>query len=156
MESELIDESDLYRTVADSGARALLIGRRAMVVLGAPVGTWDYDFWVHPDDIEVFNAALAPLGLLPNRSPDEARRRGRYILEGDERVDVSREVSAVGGEVARLEDLLARCHRFEVADGAAVAVPLVSDLITTKRFALRAKDVEDIRILEALREEMGE
>lgn len=87
MESELIDESDLYRTVADSGARALLIGRRAMVVLGAPVGTWDYDFWVHPDDIEVFNAALAPLGLLPNRSPDEARRRGRYILEGDERVD---------------------------------------------------------------------
>jgi hypothetical protein len=34
-----------------------------------------------------------------------------------------------------------------------VAVPTLDDLILTKRFASRPKDLEDIRLLEALRSE---
>lgn len=37
------DELAFFRAVAASGARALLIGRRALVVLGFPVLTADYD-----------------------------------------------------------------------------------------------------------------
>lgn len=158
MDATPFDEQQFYAAIAQSGARALLIGRRAMVALGAPIGTWDYDFWIHPDDIEAFNAALAPFGLRPNRSPAAARARGRYVLENSERVDVlvARQVSTVDGQPVRLDDLLARAHRFELAAGAVVPVPRVSDLIATKRFALRAKDLEDIRLLEILRRELGE
>ena len=36
--------------IAASGARALLIGRRALITLGLPLMTRDYDFWLHGDD----------------------------------------------------------------------------------------------------------
>ena len=40
-----------------------------------------------------------PFDLVPNRTPDEARAVGRYVLENDERVDllVARRVSTVAG-----------------------------------------------------------
>jgi hypothetical protein len=37
------EEVEFFRAVAGSGARALLIGRRALVALGMPVLTADYD-----------------------------------------------------------------------------------------------------------------
>jgi hypothetical protein len=39
-------------------------------------------------DIARFNEAVEPMELMPTRTPDEARARGRYVLENDERVDV--------------------------------------------------------------------
>lgn len=152
------DEEQFYGAIAGSRARAILIGRRAMVALGVPIGTFDYDFWLHPEDIEVFNEAVADFDLIPNRSAERARATGRYVLENSERVDVlvARRVSTVDGVPVLFEEVLARCHRFEVVPGAVLAVPRVSDLIATKRFAARAKDLEDIRLLEVLREEVGE
>jgi hypothetical protein len=38
-------------------ARVLLIRRKAMVLLGLPVATYDYDRWIHFDDIEKLNDA---------------------------------------------------------------------------------------------------
>jgi hypothetical protein len=98
-ESEF-EEERFFAAIANSGARSLLIGRRAMIALGLPVMTRDYDFWVAADDAEAFNRAVAPLGLAPNRPPDEARKVG---------------------------------------------------LIATKRFGGRARDADDIRMLEELR-----
>jgi hypothetical protein len=46
-----------------------------------------------------------------------------------------------------------RRRPLEVAVGIAVAVPALDDLILTKRFGGRPKDLEDIRLLEALRKE---
>jgi hypothetical protein len=91
----------LFRCVAASGARALLIGRQAMIALGLPVLTGDYDDWVHPDDLERFNVALR----------EEQR----------------------------------------LANGATLTLPSLDDLIATKRLAGRAKDLEDLRLLEILR-----
>ena len=76
-----LDEGAFFRAIADSGARAVLIGRRALIALGIPVLTADYDFWVHVDDIEAFNAAIEPFGMSPSHAPAEARKRGRYVLE---------------------------------------------------------------------------
>jgi hypothetical protein len=156
MDAAELDEGEFYAVIA--AHRVLLIGRRAMVALGIPIGTFDYEVWVHPDDIEALNAALRRFDLSPNRPAAEARTTGRYILENDERVDVlvARQVSTVDGVPILFDDVLARSHRFEVAPGAVLPVPRVSDLIATKRFAARAKDLEDIRLLEALREEIGE
>lgn len=79
MEASEFTEERFFGAIADGAGRVLLIGRRAMVALGIPVLTADYDLWVHFDDVEKLNAAVAPLDLLPNRSPEEARRSGRYV-----------------------------------------------------------------------------
>ena len=46
MEAADFDEIAFLRSIQASGARALLIGRRALVLLGLPVLTADYDFRV--------------------------------------------------------------------------------------------------------------
>ena len=155
MQGSEFDETEFFRAIAASGARVLLIGRRALVALGIPVLTADYDFWLHIDDIAPFNAAVEPLGLFPTRTPDEARGRGRYVLENDERVDVlvARTVPTVDGVRVSFDDVWSRRRNLEVAVGVAVAVPALDDLILTKRFGGRPKDLEDIRLLEALRKE---
>ena len=155
MQGSEFDETEFFRAIAASGARALLIGRRALVALGIPVLTADYDFWLHTDDIAAFNEAVEPQGLIPTRTPDEARGRGRYVLENDERVDVlvARTVPTVDGVRVSFEDVWSRRRNLEVAVGIAVAVPALDDLILTKRFGGRPKDLEDIRLLEALRKE---
>lgn len=125
------------------------------MALGIPVLTADYDFWIHIDDIAAFNGAVEPQGLFPSRTSDEARGRGRYVLENDERVDVlvARSVPTVDGVRVAFDDVWTRRRGLEVAPGVAIAVPALEDLILTKRFGGRPKDLEDIRLLEALRKE---
>jgi hypothetical protein len=59
MRSGEFDEAVFFRAIHESGSRALLIGRRALVLLGLPVLTPDYDFWIAIDDIDAVNAAVA-------------------------------------------------------------------------------------------------
>ena len=157
MQASAFNEDQFFRAIAGSGARALLIGRRALVALGLPVLTADYDFWVHPDDMASFNEAVKPYVLHLNHPPEEARKRGRYVLENDERVDVlvARALSTVDGKDVRFDDLWARRQTLELAAEVRVAIPSLEDLILTKRFAARAKDAEDIRLLEALRKKQA-
>lgn len=152
MEADLFDEPDLFRAIAGSGARALLIGRRALIAIGMPVLTADYDYWLHLDDIAAFNDALSPLGLVPTRPPDDARKHGRYRLENHEIVDVllgHRVPMKTGGALA-FDDVWARRSVIEVAPGVDAQIPCLEDLAGTKRFGARPKDLEDLRFLEVL------
>lgn len=155
MRGSEFDEVEFFRAIAASEARALLIGRRALIALGIPVLTADYDFWVHIDDIASFNGAAEAQGLHPTRTPDEARARGRFALENDERVDVlvARSVPTVDGVHVAFVEVWSRRRTLEVGAGVQVAVPDLDDLILTKRFGGRPKDLEDIRLLEVLRKE---
>ncbi len=157
MQGSDFDEHELFRAIAASGVRALLIGRRALIALGLPLMTRDYDFWIHADDAARFNAAAAPFDLFPNRSPDEARSFGRYVLENDEKVDVlvARGVSTTDGVHVLFADVWDRRRTLELGPGTRVAIPSMDDLILTKRFGGRPKDAEDIRMLEALRAKGG-
>lgn len=148
------DEPEFFRRIGASGARALLIGRRALVALGLPVLTADYDFWVHPDDVDLFNTAAAPLGLVPSHTPEAARGRGRYVLENDEHVDVivARFVTTFDGQKVLFDDLWSRRVSLSLSPKAALVIPCLDDLIATKRFGQRPKDFEDTRLLLALRE----
>lgn len=156
MRASEFDEIAFFRALAGSGVRALLIGRRALVVLGLPVLTADYDLWVHPEDAGALNALAEPFGLLPTHSPEEARARGRYVLQNDEIVDVllARSVTTVDGVRVAFDEVWDRRRETALGSGNATAtLPALQDLILTKRFAARPKDVEDIRLLEALRKE---
>jgi hypothetical protein len=151
MQSDEFDEEAFVRAL--SSVRALLIGRRALIALGLPVLTADYDVWLHIDDIEALNGQLAPLDLVPNRSPDEARRAGKYVLENGEHVDVfvARAIPTVDGLQVRFDDLWARRQTVPYSPGVAVVMPSVDDLILTKRFGTRRRDIVDIEYLEALK-----
>jgi hypothetical protein len=155
MDGHIFDEAEFFRALSQSGARVLLIGRRAMIALGVPVMTTDYDLWVHADDAASLNAAVADLGLVPNRRPEDARGFGRYVLENSEHVDVlvARSVGTIEGGRVAFEDLWARRRTVVMEAGVEIAVPEIDDLIETKKFAARAKDVEDIRLLELLKAE---
>ncbi len=151
MENDLVEPADLFRAVQASGARALLIGRQALVALGAPVLTGDYDFWLHIDDIELFNAALQPLGLVPNKTPEGARGSGRYVLENGERVDVliAQTAFTQRGKAIHFSEVW---DRRQELPGIAMRVmlPAVTDLISTKEWSMRAKDLQDIDWLKTL------
>lgn len=145
------DEADVFRAIASSGARSLLIGRRALLLLGAPVVTGDYDIWIHIDDIETLNGALEAIGLYANKTPDEARATGRYIFENDIRVDVlvARFQSTPDGVKLSFDEAWSRRRTLQLEDaGSSVHLPSIDDLILTKRWASRAKDLLDIQWLE--------
>lgn len=152
MEASDLEEIDLFRAVRDCGARSLLIGRRALVALGLPVATFDYDFWLHPDDLERFNAALEVFDHFASCSPREARERGRYVIENGEHIDVmiSRSRTGPEGTVLTFEDAWARRQALPFGPTELV-LPCLDDLIATKSWAMRAKDIADIQLLEALR-----
>jgi hypothetical protein len=154
MEPSRFDEVAFFRAIATSGARALLIGRRALVLLGLPVLTADYDFWVAIDDIALFNDASAAFELHPTMPPEAARQRGRYVLENDEHIDVlvARSLSTLGGQPIEFADVWGRREGAQV-DGATVWMPSVEDLILLKQVAPRVKDLEDIRLLRILKEQ---
>lgn len=155
MEPSSFDERAFFAAIHRSGARALLIGRRALVLLGLPVLTADYDFWIATDDIPVFNAACAPFGLAANRTPDDARRSGRYVLENDEHVDVlvARSIATISGRSVEFEAVWAARQTMTLDEGVVVSIPSIDDLILTKQVASRPKDLEDIRLLAAIRDE---
>ena len=153
MQPSRFDELAFFRELHRSGARALLIGRRALVLLGLPVLTADYDFWIAADDIAIFNAVGGQFDLRPTKTPDEASRSGRYVLENDEHVDVlvARALSTVDGRAVLFDELWTR--RQSVAlDDVRVALPSIDDLILTKQVSTRPKDREDIRLLRILQE----
>lgn len=151
------DEIGFFRAIQESGARALLIGRRALVVLGLPVLTADYDLWVAIDDIAALNGVGALFELHPTHAPEDARRRGRYALENDEHVDVlvARSVPAIDGRPVDFEALWSRRRAVLLTEGVSVQLPSIDDLILTKQIGARPKDLEDIRLLQILRDEGG-
>jgi hypothetical protein len=155
VQATAFDELAFFRAIADSGARALLIGRQALIALGMPVMTSDYDFWLAADDIGVFNDALRPFDMLPSRTPEEARANGRYVVENDEHVDVlvARSVSTIDGLVVHFADVWERRVSQPLAGDVSVTLPCVDDLISTKRFGARPRDADDIRWLQRLRDQ---
>src|SRR5881628_2322996 len=51
MEPSRFEEGEFFAAITTSATRAILIGRRALIALGFPLLTRDYDFWIHGDDI---------------------------------------------------------------------------------------------------------
>lgn len=153
MHAEAFDEADFFSAIARSGARVLLIGRRALIAHGLPVLTADYDLWVHIDDIARLNAAVADLDLTPNRPPEQARSFGRYVLENSVRVDVlvARSASTKDGVRVAFDDVWTRREDMIYQPSVTLAVPSIDDLILTKRWAMRDKDIADIHLLETLK-----
>ena len=66
---------------------------------------------------------------------------------------MARAVPTVDGVDVRFDEIWPRRRAISLAPGVEVHVPALDDLILTKRFANRPKDLEDVRLLTILRQE---
>ena len=116
-----------------------------------PVMTRDYDFWIAADDAGLLNDALRPFDMFPSRTPEEARKNGRYVLENDEHVDVlvARAVSTVDGVLLEFSAVWDRRIHLKIGD-VDVPIPSLDDYVLTKKFGARPRDADDIRFLQQL------
>ena len=75
------------------------------------------------------------------------------MLEGDEHVDVliAKQASTKDGTALTFADAWSRRRSVPYATGISLELPCIDDLILTKRWSLRPKDVSDIELLEQLR-----
>ena len=73
-------------------------------------------------------------------------------FENDERVGVlvARGVRTTDGAKLAFVDAWERRTRIALADGTGAPLPCLADLMLTKRFASRPKDLEDARLLQAM------
>lgn len=154
VDADIFDEGEFFGALARSGGRILLIGRRALIALGLPMVTADYDLWVHIDDIELLNRAAEPFDFVPSLPPEQARRRGRYVLEDGEHVDVlvARSQTTQAGARLAFDDAWSRRQSVRAGSAVTVTIPAIDDLILTKQWAMRDKDIADIRFLEGLKQ----
>ncbi len=102
---------------------------------------------MHIDDIEKLNASLGELELFATKEPAEARATGAVPLR--ERRPRRRPGRAIGidpeGVCLVLVDTWARRQTLDLGDGLSLALPSIDDLITTKRWGSRPKDMIDIQ-----------
>lgn len=153
MQSDIHTEDELFGAAFGCGARVLLIGRRALIAYGLPVLTSDYDFWVAQEDLEVFNEAFSGLDMHPNKTAEQARKLGRYVIENGEHLDVmtASHVMTLDRVRVAFDDLWSRREHLEFSADISLSLPCLDDMILTKRFSARPKDAEDLRLLEELR-----
>lgn len=155
-----LDYNDLYRGLVEVETRFLVIGRRALILLGSTVQTFDTDLMISPDreDLEKVIAIADDLDL--ERPPfDLAFSRPVFKLYSDNtHVDIwrARVYRTRDGEDLVFEDMWKR--RIHVPQGGlAIPLPFVDDLIRTKRLRREGSpkaqgDEVDIRYLVGLKE----
>ena len=82
--------------IGESGERVLLIGRGALVALGLLVLTADYDFWIHPEDVALFNIPiLSEISAPGSRHSRDSRASGRARKPGASRWGMARPSPAI-------------------------------------------------------------
>ncbi len=161
MRPAFFDPLRLFRELNDGGVRYVVIGALAGRLLGSPTLTRDLDI-CHATDPANLRALAAVLGKL------NARLRGtdddvpfqldaRSLAAGD-----SFTLSTAAGDLDILgtpagtsgyDELLRTAHATDL-DGLTVQVAGIDELIRMKRAAGRPKDLIELEVLGALRDEL--
>jgi hypothetical protein len=142
---------DLLREFNRRNIRYLVIGRRAVILYGAPVLTGDYDLWIHPEHKK------RTLSLLLDRLDFElshgADTRSPIVtgFSGMKKYDLffQRSVKNIENETVEFE----ACYRNSTlrddpSEGVSFRIPSIDDLIKLKR--IRQPNVKDQQDLEYL------
>lgn len=151
MEPEIeLDFFDIIRDLNRMGIRYLIIGRRAVVLYGAPVLTADYDFWIDLKD----RAKVLGYFLKKGCSLSEPEESGKPIIQvyaGPKKIDLffHRGIKNIEGQLVEFESCYERATIKEDADEAiSFPVPSIDDLIKMKKVRERnVKDLQDIEYL---------
>lgn len=149
------DPIELIKSLNKRGIRYLLIGRQAVVQYGGPLFSFDYDFWVHPDDRDNAYGILEDFGLTGKYNASDGRPLDSFFD------DKGNKVAAFFVKIMSKEDIevvfdevYARAViKADPDSGFFVRIPPVDDLINLKRMGeMRPKDYEDIEYLQTLKD----
>lgn len=147
-----MDIKTLLQSLLDHKVKFLVIGAWALPAHGFERMTKDVDIFIQPSNQNAKRAVHA-LSSIGYKAVDDVssslflRKKillRQYILQ----VDIHPFVAGMGFEAA-----WKRRIKTEIK-GLSVYVPSLNDLIRMKRAAGRAKDLEDIRVLEKIREKI--
>lgn len=153
------DPISLIRRFNEAGIRYILIGRQSVVQYGAPLFSFDYDFWVHPDDRDKTIEIIESFGLSCGRQ--SSAKRPIVVFDDDEGNKV--DVFFAKALAARKKDLSISFDRtFKNAiikkdpnSDFYVRIPEIDDLILLKQLGEMApKDYEDVEYLRRIKKSL--
>ena len=155
-----LDAPGILGALDAAGVRYVVIGGVAAVMLGSPSLTGDLDICHARDRANLEALANVLTGLhayLRGAEPGlPFRLDARTLAAGDSftfTTDLGHlDILATPSGTTGYDDLMRAAERFDV-DGRTVSVASIDDLIRMKRAAGRPKDLVEIEILGALREE---
>jgi hypothetical protein len=133
------------------GIRYLIIGRRAVVLHGAPVLTGDYDIWIHREDRKMTLGLLAEDLGVELSQPVDTKRRILTGFSGMKKYDLFFHKSARNIEKDLVE--FEACYKNAVliedpSEGVFFRIPSIDDLIRMKKIRKpNVKDEQDIEYL---------
>jgi len=146
---------EVVKTFNKKHIRYLLIGRQALLFYGAPLFTYDYDFWIHPEDKDtVFDYLEDTLGMEASRDRIEKRPIFAFHSDSADKIDVFivRKITNKKGETLDIDECLIRSVEISQPDSDFhVRLPSIDDLIKLKKMGKRPKDIEDIEYLETIK-----
>jgi hypothetical protein len=162
--SEPVDQRELFVSLAAGNVRCVVIGGYAVAAHGYERATRDVDivFATELENCERFAAVLerlearvrvadlpAPGGKI---SPQWLAAGGHFVFST--RHGLLDALSWIAGfDHAALES---RALTVELSDGTSLRVCSYEDLVAMKQLAGRPRDLEDLRELDSLREELGQ
>lgn len=141
---------DAIRMLNGGNVRLLIIGRRAVILYGAPLMTADYDLWIDPADRERALSILEDAGIELSRPRDS---QSPFItgFSGMRKFDLffHRSISNTKGELIEFDSCHARSELIDDPDKqVSFRVPSIPDLIKMKQIReSNVKDEQDIEFL---------
>jgi len=153
----LSEPIEFLGAIHKAGVRYLLIGRRAVIAYGGPVTTMDYDIYVDKaeENIALLLKIAKEFDLYPNLSKEKIQTHFKFKLENDFAIDVfcAKYFSSGKGKKLSFEELYTRKKIAKGKTGLKINLPSINDLIALKNLRSLPKDQEDIKYLEAIKEE---
>lgn len=149
-----LDPVEFLKELYDRELPYLLVGRQALVLLGAPLVTAAYDFFFSPEKEhldELLELARAKELELPERNPGELPFFS--ILSDTLKLDFfrCRHYQNREGDTFSFDELYERRKRIPIEDFV-IFTPSIEDLIRIKKVRNSPRDREDIKYLQVLAE----
>lgn len=152
---ENLEIEEVIKGFNQRGIRYMLIGRQAVMLYGAPLFSYDFDFWVHPEDRDkVFSFLEDELEFEPSSNKKQKKPLVFFYTRSGDKLDIFffRNLINKKGEKLNIDEILKNSVRInEPETDFYVVVPCIDDLIKLKRMGNRPKDLEDIEYLEKIK-----
>jgi len=151
MEPEI--ELDFFEIIKDfnrMGIRYLIIGRRAVVLYGAPVLTADYDFWIDSTEKQRVLAYFIKKEC-DLSDPEDTLKPIIQVYAGPRKIDLffHQTIRNLEGELIEFNTCYENSSIKEDREqGIFFRLPMIDDLIKTKK--IREKNVKDLQDIEYL------
>jgi hypothetical protein len=143
---------DLVKELNKEHIRYILIGRQALILYGAPLLSFDYDLWVHPDDRKKLLQYLVNIKNFEITRDISDPSPICTVFAGTEKVDLFFNKTITNLESETIDFEVSYNNAIKIRDDSdpdfLIRIPSIEDLVKLKKLRARnMKDEEDIKYL---------